>query len=111
VGTGAPVPTPTATIPAPPEPLTDEIVEQVQADLAMRLDVQVDQIQILSIENRTWPDAGLGCAARKGLYDPQPIPGQLILLGYQDRPYPYHTSLDGVFLYCPDVGKPLDPIK
>ena len=89
----------------------EAIIELVRVDLAQRLKTNASEIEVINLESRTWPDTGLGCAVRKGLFIEQPIPGYRILLTYLGITYEYHTSLGGTFRFCPYAEKPLDPIK
>lgn len=93
-----------------PQP-TNAILELVREDLARRLNAVTAEIEVIHLESRTWPDASLGCVARKGVFNEQSIPGYRILLSYLGLNYEYHTSLAGEFRYCRDAEKPLDPIQ
>ncbi len=97
---------PTAT----PQPM-EAIIEVVRSDLARRLNADQSEIEVFHLESRTWPDTGLGCAVRKGVFNEQPISGYRILLSYLGVTYEYHSSLEGAYRYCLDAEKPIDPIK
>lgn len=86
------------------------IEDKVKADLASYLGTSVDQISTIEIAERTWPDRGLGCRIRSGVFEPQPIAGFLITLEHNGQAYPYHTDRASMFVRCLDPGKPLDPI-
>jgi hypothetical protein len=90
---------------------TEAIEAVLKADLAGRLDVPESEIQTESVETRTWPDAGLGCRARRGVLPPERIPGYLILLQHNGQSYAYHTDQAGNFVYCPATSKPFDRIQ
>jgi hypothetical protein len=90
---------------------TDALETMLKADLAGRLDVPKSEIETESVEARTWPDAGLGCRARRGVLPPKRIPGFLIRLQHDGHSYPYHTDQAGNFVYCPATSKPLDRIQ
>jgi hypothetical protein len=89
----------------------EEIEKLVKADLASRLGISTEEIHTQDISPRTWADKGLECSTRKGFYEPDPVPGYQILLSYEDREYRYHTDQEGIFAFCPDPGKPIDPIR
>jgi hypothetical protein len=93
-----------------PQPI-EAIVKIVRSDLAQRLNTDLSEIEVIHLESRIWPDNGLGCAVRKGVFNEQPISGYRVLLSYLGVTYEVHTSLEGAFRYCLDAEKPLDPIK
>lgn len=82
----------------------------VRKDLAGRLKVSIDQVEVVSAVERTWPDANLGCSARKGLVEPSPVAGFKITLACRGKRYVYHSDRSGRFRQC-DVGKPVAPIS
>lgn len=96
---------------ARPERSAGQVAAQIKADLAQRLGVAADQIEVASTGERTWPDQGLGCAARKGLYEPAPTPGYIVVLVYAGQRYEYHADRAGRFLRCDAPAKPLGPIR
>jgi hypothetical protein len=111
--TKAPPPTP-AVAEAPPGPDTDGLprrrqagviyypredttypeaqVEQAQQDLAQRLSTSPEDIEVVSVEAVTWPDASLG-GAREGGAIQVLTPGFRIVLGFAGEEYAYHTGL------------------
>lgn len=102
---------PVKSFPTPtPQPM-QAMIDMVRSDLAQRLNTELSGIEVIHTESRTWPDNGLGCAARKGVFNEQPISGYRIILSYLGSTYEYHTSLAGDFRYCLALDKPLDPIK
>jgi hypothetical protein len=82
----------------------------VKKDLAARLKVAVPQVEVVEVSDRTWPDEGLGCVARKGLREPVPVPGFAFTLAYAGKTFVYHTDRSGRFVRC-DLKKPIDPIS
>jgi hypothetical protein len=82
----------------------------VKKDLAQRLKVEANQLQLISASDRTWMDASFGCSARKGLDEPTPIQGFAFTLAYRGKDYVYHTDRKGHFRRC-DAGKPIAPIS
>jgi hypothetical protein len=106
-----PLADPVTSLPTATTQPTEAIIELIRWDLAQRLNANASEIEITHLESRIWSDAGLGCVARKGLFNEQSISGYRILLSHMGFTYEYHTSLTGTFRYCLDAGKPLDPIK
>jgi hypothetical protein len=96
----------------PGQPLSIQATESLaRADLASFLNVAEDQIQLVGSASRTWPDKGLGCAARKGVFEPQQTPGYEITLVHSGVTYRYHTDQQGRLIRCSDPGKPIGPIS
>ena len=87
-----------------------ETAALAQADLAAFLGVPAAQIQISSSASRTWPDQGLGCSARKGVYEPAQIAGYEFIFSHGGATYRYHSDQHGRVVRCPDPGKPIGPI-
>ena len=67
-------------------------VEQAQQDLAQRLSTSPEDIEVVSVEAVTWPDASLG-GAREGGAIQVLTPGFRIVLGFAGEEYAYHTGL------------------
>jgi cytoskeletal protein RodZ len=86
------------------------IERAVVNDLAKYLNVTAKQITVTETDERTWPDQGLGCNIRQGVFEPAPTPGYLIRLKHNDQAFRYHTDRQGSFLRCMDLGKPMGPI-
>ena len=87
-----------------------ETETRVRKDLAARLKVEAPQVGVVEASDRTWPDEGLGCVARKGLREPTPVPGFAFTLVHAGRTFVYHTDRSGRFVRC-DPKKPIDPIS
>ena len=87
-----------------------ETITRVKQELARRLKVPADRIELAAESDETWPDSNLGCAARKPLDEPAPTPGFALTLSHQGVTYVYHTDRRGHFRRC-DAGKPLAPIS
>jgi hypothetical protein len=106
----------------PSEPSMDEpvisnstlqkLVDQAKADLAERLSIHIDAINLIEARRVTWPDGSLGCP-QPGMQYPQVLtPGYLVLLEANGIQFEYHTSESNIF-YCknprpPISGTPLD---
>ncbi len=93
----APATDPTQT-PSPEEPMAQPDlanyppVQQATADLAQRLDVDPDAIEILRVEEVTWPDGGVGCPEPGMAYTQALVPGQFIQLEVDGVTYNYHSG-------------------
>jgi hypothetical protein len=85
----------------------EEIVLLAREDLAARLGVPVDQVELVDAEPVTWPDASLGCPRPDMRYKQVPQDGLLIRLRAQGREYEYHSGANrGPFL-CEPMPQPL----
>ena len=78
-----------------------EVEALVKQDLAKRLKVSAELLEVVNAADRTWPDPNLGCGARKGFVEPQPVPGFAFTLAYAGRRYLYHSDRRGQFRRCP----------
>ena len=87
-----------------------EMEDRVRKDAAVRLGVSEDGLRVAAWDERTWPDRQLGCAARRGLAEPEPTPGYLFILDADGRRQAYHTDRTGRILFCPSSARRLGPI-
>ncbi|MFP3854869.1 MAG: hypothetical protein ACLFWD_11315 [Anaerolineales bacterium] len=91
----------------PPE--ANDLIEATRADLAARLEIQVDDIEVAYVEAMNWPDAALGCPALDVNYATVVTPGYQIELRVDDEIYEYHTDATSNFVLC-QQGEPLLPV-
>jgi hypothetical protein len=87
----------------PPSDIIDDIdnplVMQARQDLADRLGVSLEGIEVLSFEAVVWPDASMGCPKPGMAYIQVPQDGALIRLSAAGQEYDYHSGGNrGVFL-------------
>jgi len=71
-------------------PATRDRVNQVIRDLAERLAIDENQIEVLEVKSVVWPDASLGCPKPGMAYKQVPQDGILIRLEAEGRSYEYH---------------------
>ncbi|MGB9724230.1 MAG: hypothetical protein ACP5OO_11615 [Chloroflexia bacterium] len=76
------------------------LVEAVVADLAGRLNLPPEQIRVVQVEERMWPDSSLGCPRPGEMYLQVITPGYRILLEAGGRQYDYHTGSQAHFVLC-----------
>jgi hypothetical protein len=88
-----------------------EIELRVKEDVARRLGVRAGDVRIAESNARVWPDAGLGCSARRGMFEPERIPGFEVVAEADGRRVVYHTDRRGRLLRCATPGKPIDRIQ
>ncbi len=75
-------------------------VTQAKQDLAKRLSVNPNDIELVSFQPMTWPDSSLGCPQPGMLYTQALVEGYLIRLRVSGRVYEYHGSRTGEPLLC-----------
>lgn len=76
--------------PTPANPFIAKLVRQAQQDLAKRLSIPVESIELLSFEDVLWPDGSLGCPAPGMAYTQVLVEGYRILLQSAGQVYAYH---------------------
>jgi len=109
----APSPEPTeADLP----PDATEVVATGREDLARRLDVDRDAIEVISIEAVEWPDASLGCPRPDEMVAQVATPGFRVVLEVRGERYEYHTDREQTAVLCeeePVMGPPtvLSPVE
>ena len=81
-----PLPTATHSAPSADQPLVDHAI----ADLAERLGIAPDRINVLQVSEVVWPNAGLGCPMPEMRYKQVPVDGILIQLSVDGAIYNYH---------------------
>jgi hypothetical protein len=74
----------------PVEPALERLANQAKEDLAHRLSIPVEQIEVLEAKSVVWPDGGLGCPETEMAYTQVPQEGVLIRLRAEQRIYSYH---------------------
>jgi hypothetical protein len=77
-------------IPTPPDPFLESLVTQVKSDLAERLAIAPEQIELVDAASVTWPDRSLGCPQPGMVYTQVQVDGFLIRLRVKDQIYEYH---------------------
>jgi hypothetical protein len=93
------------------ELLQQETEARVKAETARRLRVRPEDVRVIETSARVWPDAGLGCNARRGILDPSPTPGFRIVAEAGGRKLTFHTDRHGRLLRCITRPTPMDPIQ
>lgn len=78
----------------------EEVVEAVKADLASRLNMDQEEITVVSVESRDWEDASLGCPEEGEMYAQVITHGFQIILEADGTQYDYRTDDLGSFKLC-----------
>jgi len=76
-------------------------IERAREDLAQRLGVSVEEIEVQAVEAVEWPDASLGCPQPGMMYAQVITPGYRILLQVGGKTYEYHSDRKRVILCQP----------
>jgi hypothetical protein len=93
------------------QPGAVEILNQATADLAERLGVSVDDIQVAQVEAVVWPDGSLGCPEPGSMYTQALEDGMIIRLSVDSQIYQYHSGISrGPFL-CENAVTPSTRFK
>ena len=119
-GTPTAEPSPTTSVPTPSaEPIVDlvpleaqEVVGLARADLAQRLEVDREAIEVISVEAVEWPDASLGCPEPGQMYAQVVTPGFRLVLEARRERYEYHTDREQTVVLCEEeamMGTPTAP--
>ncbi len=102
----------TPAILTPANPAWQEQIAQAKHDLAQRLSIDVDQIELVEVQTVVWPDGSLGCPQPGMAYIQVQQDGLLIHLRVGKHTYNYHSGGNrGPFL-CEDFpggDSPLPP--
>ncbi|VUD68963.1 hypothetical protein TDB9533_04324 [Thalassocella blandensis] len=86
-------------------PLTKEILSNIaKTDLAYKLRVEKNQVQIKKINEVTWTDASLGCPQGKKDYKKESIPGYVFHLNVNGKNYTYHSDQTTKVFACPAIA-------
>ncbi|HEX6220182.1 MAG TPA: hypothetical protein VF115_03720 [Acidimicrobiia bacterium] len=83
----------------------DEIAQVAIQALAARLDVPVEDIEVIEVRDVQWPDGALGCPEAGKMYTQAVVDGTQMLLGAEGRIYDYHAGADGEPFLCPSDEK------
>jgi hypothetical protein len=75
-----------------PTPVLQKLAEQAREDLARRLSVSIDQIELFKVVPAKWPYDSIGCPLPGGESVETATPGYQILLLANDQEYMYHTD-------------------
>lgn len=79
-------------IPTPSNPALQKLVAQAKDDLARRLAIEADQIDVIEAKAVVWSDSSLGCPQPGMAYTQIPQDGLLIRLRAGKRLYHYHSG-------------------
>jgi hypothetical protein len=78
-----------------------DIVQAAVSDLASRLGISEEAIEVVEVRAVQWPDGALGCPQEGKMYTQAVVDGTQVLLGFEERIYDYHAGPDGEAFLCP----------
>ncbi len=82
------------------------IYQAARADLAGKLKIDPNEVNVTGMKSAEWPDSSLGCPEPGKTYDAGPVEGFVIKLTCRGRDYEYRTDSAGSrFMSC----APLEP--
>lgn len=81
------------------------VVTPARTDLAQRLGVEPEDLEVISAEVVTWPDGSLGCPEPGMSYTQALVDGSKVVLGHDGRVYVYHAGADGQPFLCPSEDR------
>ena len=88
------------TIPMPSSPGLQKLVMQAIEDLAQRLSIEADQIDLVEAEAVVWPDGSLGCPEPGVAYTQVQQEGMRIRLRAGKRIHSYHSGGGRPLFFC-----------
>jgi hypothetical protein len=91
---------PAATPVAEPAIAPPAVIAAIAADLGL----DEDEVQVLIVEPREWPDASLGCPEPGHAYADVITPGYLMVVQAGGEEFEFHTDERGSVVRCGSVG-------
>ncbi|HEX5503320.1 MAG TPA: hypothetical protein VFW96_11915 [Thermomicrobiales bacterium] len=84
-------------------PVTDypPVIQVAVRKLADDLHLAPDQVQVLAVEQKDWPDTSLGCPEPGKAYLQVITPGYRAILQANGQRYEYHTNRRDLAVRCP----------
>ena len=90
----------TSPSPNPLDSTENKLVVYAKEDLAQRLGIPLDKIELVSMQEVTWRDGSLGCPQPGMQYTQALVNGTLIILSVDDQRYQYHSGKRGMPFLC-----------
>jgi hypothetical protein len=75
-------------------------------DLATQLDIDADDITVVSADHVTWSDSSLGCPEEGSMYAQVLTDGTRVILEADGEEYAYHSAADTDPFLCEDPQEP-----
>lgn len=85
----------------------ERVVASARFDLATRLDIEPDAIELAEARAVTWRNGALGCPQEGAMYTQALVEGFYVRLVVDGQDYPYHAGRDGKPFACdPERSEP-----
>lgn len=85
----------------------ERIIAAARLDLADRLDIEPEAIEVAEARAVTWRNGALGCPQEGEMYTQALVEGFYMRLVVDGTDYPYHAGRDGKPFYCePERSQP-----
>ncbi len=92
-----------------PDTSIQALIDLAKEDLSVRLEVHIDEINVMQAKTVTWPDASLGCPQPGMQYKQVPEDGALIIFQVEGINYEYHSGGSRGLFLCEKTYKDLSP--
>jgi hypothetical protein len=79
----------------------ERLIGIAKQDLARRLEITPEEVEVVHIEKAEWLDTSLGCAEPGLSRLPVAVPGYRVILSARGWEYVYHTGKESGVVYCP----------
>jgi hypothetical protein len=83
------------------DPRLESFVAEAASDLARRLKIDEDEIELAEARFVTWPNSALGCPEPDIMYTQALVPGYRIRLIVNGRSHHFHGARDRPPFHCP----------
>ncbi|MEX0916413.1 MAG: hypothetical protein WD397_05270 [Wenzhouxiangellaceae bacterium] len=83
------------------DPQLEQFVSEAVSDLARRLEIDEQEIEIVEAQFVTWPNSALGCPEPDMMYTQALVPGYRVRLSADGHAYHYHGASDKPPFHCP----------
>jgi hypothetical protein len=87
----------------------ENLIEQSRDDLAQRLAISGNQINLVEVTEVEWSDSSLDCPQPGMEYLQVITPGYRIVLEASGTQYEYHSNRDAYVVYCESTDPPALP--
>ena len=106
VSTPLPTVLPLTLVPPPGEEgeVPPELIDAIKADLAARLGISPEDIEVVSAEAVLWNDSSLGCPEKDYFYLQVITPGYQVILKANGKEYDYRANESGFYKLCLTTG-------
>jgi hypothetical protein len=88
----------------------NKLIHDISLDVSKRLGVNIDEVTLVDIIEKVWPDESLGCPAAGKVYTQVAVNGYQVIVKANATEYIYNTKGFEAFIWCND-GVPVDAVK